>query len=458
MRTLAAALAVTALGCGRIAFDPLGEDGGALAPWPTLDGEWTWMSGSTVGDTGPVYGTQNVAAATNAPSSRDNGAFWRSGSTLWMFGGIGMNATQQGLLADTWSYDIPTGEWTWRGGSTAVNDAGSYGTRGVPAATNLPSARNDVAMWKASDTELWMFGGNLGSGVPVLADDVWRLDATTGVWTWMSGTQSTNAIATYGTRGVEAPTNDPGARSAVLTWPTNDGFYLYGGGGFPRNASIEYMSDLWKYTASTGAWTWIAGPSIGGNASNRGTLGVASPTTLPTYYGACAFGDARDGALWMLDTQGDVYRFDLATTNWTWIAGPAVDDTRATPGPPRVLSDSATPGVSVSVNCWSDARNNLWLQGGFNGVGTDTGTNALWLFETDVQRWALVTGDTGTQQPGSYGTRGVADPANTPSARQNGMDWIGPDGELWLFGGDFATDANGTEGVRMADLWRFAKP
>jgi hypothetical protein len=82
---------------------------------------------------------------------------------------------------------------------------------------------------------------------PVLAEytilnDVWKFDATTKMWTWMSGADTPFALGVYGTQGVAAATNMPGARWHAVAWTDSNGdFWLFGGAG-----SMEF-NDLWRY-------------------------------------------------------------------------------------------------------------------------------------------------------------------------------------------------------------------
>lgn len=49
-------------------------------------------------------------------------------------------------------------------------------------------------------------------------------------WTWMGGSKDTGEKGVYGTRGVEALGNTPGARSGSAGWTDNQGNpWLFGG-------------------------------------------------------------------------------------------------------------------------------------------------------------------------------------------------------------------------------------
>ncbi|MCH7490236.1 MAG: Ig-like domain-containing protein [Gemmatimonadetes bacterium] len=70
----------------------------------------------------------------------------------------------------------------------------------------------------------------------------------------------------------------------------------------------------------------------------------------------------------------------------------------------------------------------------------------------DLATWTWVSGSTSINQPGVYGTQGVASGSNTPGARSGAASWIDASGNLWLFGGG-GIDAAGSFGD-LNDLWR----
>jgi hypothetical protein len=50
-------------------------------------------------------------------------------------------------------------DWTWMGGSSTSNQAGVYGTLGMPAAGNFPGDRYSASSWTDSSDNFWLFGG-----------------------------------------------------------------------------------------------------------------------------------------------------------------------------------------------------------------------------------------------------------------------------------------------------------
>lgn len=90
-------------------------------------------------------------------------------------------------------------EWTWMSGSNTANAPGVYGTLGVAAASNVPGARGDAVSVTDSSGNLWLFGGDSGNSS---FNDLWKFSPATNEWTWVSGSDTANAVGVYGTQGV----------------------------------------------------------------------------------------------------------------------------------------------------------------------------------------------------------------------------------------------------------------
>ena len=69
--------------------------------------------------------------------------------------------------------------------------------------------------------------------------------------TWIAGSDTAGASAIYGTLGVAAAGNIPGARDAVAIWTPGDGnVWLFGGQGSDVvSPNTPQWNDLWKYPA-----------------------------------------------------------------------------------------------------------------------------------------------------------------------------------------------------------------
>jgi hypothetical protein len=121
--------------------------------------EWTWMTGSsTFGDTGSFLATCNFDSVSH-PGAR---AEQRSSTTddcgiFWTFGGRG--TTNNNPFSDLWIFNPDDLEWSWLAGPSASNQSGSYGTLGVPSASNLPPSRVGAVAWWGDDDRFYLYGG-----------------------------------------------------------------------------------------------------------------------------------------------------------------------------------------------------------------------------------------------------------------------------------------------------------
>jgi hypothetical protein len=131
--------------------------------------QWTWISGGELADQNGVYGTAQVAAASNVPGSRwGSVGFIDALNNIWLVSGWGYGsatAKSTGYLNDVWQYVQSTGQWIWWKGSSDVNQPGSFPTDippswGVPYVKNTPGGRFGAASWKQDlSFYFWVFGG-----------------------------------------------------------------------------------------------------------------------------------------------------------------------------------------------------------------------------------------------------------------------------------------------------------
>ena len=176
--------------------------------------------------------------------------------------------------------------WTWMGGSSTANQAGIYGTLGQPAAANVPGARSQAVTVTDKYGNLWLFGGDGydSAGISGNLGDLWKLDTTSGQWTWVSGSDVTDHTlgalpANYGLQGTASISNNPGTRDAAIGWSDSNGkFWLFGGYGIDPTGTWGFYNDLWKFDPSTDQWTWMSGDdtmsSFGGHAGVYGGVGA----------------------------------------------------------------------------------------------------------------------------------------------------------------------------------------
>lgn len=358
---------------------------------------WTWVSGSSSSNVAGVYGTLGTGSATTIPGAREGAASWTdSDGNFWMFGGVGYDsAGTLGDLDDLWEFTPSSGQWTWINGSEVANTVGVYGTRQVAAASNLPGARQFMAAWKDSAGNFWMFGGVGfdGSSVTGQLNDLWKFNPSTRQWTWIAGGATANAAGDYGTLGAAVATNSPGSRGAPSYWVDPSGnFWLFGGTGYDSAGSVGYLNDLWKYSTTSGLWTWVSGANTVGAAGSYGTQGTAASSDVP---------GAREGA-----------------------------------------------------SNWIDASGNLWLFGGqgANATGSAQFLNDMWEYDPSSGEWNFLSGSATADAIAAYGTEGKASRNNVPGARASTASWTDPSGNFWLFGGvGLNPNANAGE---LNDLWK----
>lgn len=237
--------------------------------------EWAWMGGNKfcsdfdAGIPG-VYGALDVPAVGNLPWSLVSTASWTDSSgNLWLFGGLGVDATATGyFLNDMWEFYPAIDEWAWTSANSVSapggNGSGTYGTMGVWSPGNIPGERDEAADWTDSNGNFWLFGGfgiTFTSPLGVL-NDLWEFKPTINEWVWMGGSSTVICLAenygicvsygqlgVYGALGTPAPGNVPGARDSATTWTDSRGnLWLFGGSGYDAQGAYGYLNDLWQYS------------------------------------------------------------------------------------------------------------------------------------------------------------------------------------------------------------------
>ncbi|HPI88946.1 MAG TPA: kelch repeat-containing protein [Spirochaetota bacterium] len=213
-------------------------------------------------------------------------------------------------------------------------------------------------------------------------------------WTWVAGSDTVNQNAIYGTQGTGDASNIPGARRYGVSWIDSSGcLWLFGGQGYDGSGSTGLLNDLWKYDPATGEWTWVSGSDARNQAGTYGTQGTGSTSNVP----------------------GGRY-------------------------------------CSIS---WVDSTDMLWLFGGngYNSGGTYGMLNDLWKYDPATGEWTWMSGSDGVNEAGTYGTQYTGSTSNIPGARAGGSStWIDSSDCLWLFGG---TGVGTIDKGILNDLWRY---
>ena len=410
-----------------------GLGGTITPPSVTVDADQT-TSFNVISNTG--YATQDVAGCGGALSGNS-----------YTTGKISGNCTITATFAP---------EWTWEGGSSLANQPAIYGALGVPTTTSTPGARVLSATWTDSNGNLWLFGGEDSSGTSY--SDLWMYSPTTSEWTWEGGTDLANQPGNYGTPGVAAPSNIPGARADAVTWTdTNGDFWMFGGSS---GAFID--NDLWMYSPTTKEWTWEGGLAPERQPVVYGVQGITAANNRPGgRMGAVSWIDSN-GNLWMfggegVDSKGTfgslnyLWMYSPISHEWTWEGGSDVADQPGVYGTRGVAAITNVPGARDGATAWTDASSNFWL---FGGEGTDSkgtfgGFNDLWMYSPASHEWTWEGGSDVANQPGVYGTRGVAAATDIPGARYGAAAWTDANGNIWVFGGS-------NEGSFYNDLWMYS--
>jgi Galactose oxidase, central domain len=450
----------------------------------TCPSPWVWRAGSNAPNAPNVYGTEGVATAGNVPGARQGAATWTDGAgNFWLFGGVNVSAAaiengNEPTYNDLWRFNPGTGLWTWVSGGDTPNQPGVYGTEGSPAASNVPGARAYAVSWTDAAGNLWLFGGLYEAA---FYNDLWTFNPDSGLWTWVSGSNVANASSVYGTQGVAAAGDVPGARAGANAWiDAQDNLWVFGGQSPNLNPAAAYpyfwQNDLWKFTPSTGLWTWISG-SGSDTGGTYGTKGTAAPGNVP---GARSFAAAWTdgiGNFWLfggiypalqngdgVQLYADLWKFTPGSGLWTWESGSDVINATGVYGTEGTAASSNMPGARSRAISWLDASGNLLLFGGLGlGQNPDLAPGAyddLWSYSPSSGQWTWINGaDTGSATTVSpvYGTLDTTAVGNTPGSRDSSAAWIDLSGNLWLFGGELVS-ASETKAISLNDLWVFNRP
>ncbi len=355
------------------------------------------------------------------------------------------------------------GLWAHMGGSLGSGALGLYGTKGVADPTNMPSGRYQGAFWTDLQGNFWLFGGFLPYGY---GNDLWKYDIVTNQWTWMNGPQYvTDQNGNWGVLGVPSPNNYPPARTfGPNCWTDKNGdLWLFGGYGFDKNSNQGGLSDLWRYNIATNQWTWIWGSDTVNKAPIYGTIGVAANTNDPGSRAECKSGWVDDNNnLWMyggqdgataqtvVNVRSDVWKYDIAANQWTWMKGPSSMNSGPIWGTQQVEAAANNPAARLSFTKWKGKDNNFYV---FAGGNSSIARNDLWRFNPFTNNWAYMSGSKAVNNQGTYNGQCMPDSNTFPQARiENQTVATSTCTEVfWSFGG-FKTLTN-TQSFN--DLWLY---
>ncbi len=284
-------------------------------------------------------------------------------------------------------------------------------------------------------------------------------------WTWVNGASVINTYGNYGSQGVAASSNLPGARHGGMTWTDASGnLWLFGGEGF-SSSTYGFLNDMWKWNPSTSQWTWMGGFNAVNQWGNYGTIGSPSSSNLPGSRGYAVTWTDNSGYLWMFGGYGydasgniqdinDLWRYNTSTNQWTWMNGSSSIFQNGIYGTQGVASSTNTPGARRNVISWKDNSGYLWIYGGYGlpaSGGTEGYLNDAWKYDPSLNTWTWFNGTNLIDQLPSYGVQGTPSGTNNPGGRNSSAAWKDNSGNLWLFGG-YGYASNG--GGYLNDVWK----
>jgi hypothetical protein len=478
--------------------------------------DWNWLSWFVSNSkTSNQYATALLPPPfpdQNVPGGRDFGVTWSDASgRKWLFGGFGFPLTSSLKLVPGYLNDL----WFWNGKWVPANlpiflgldglfhadtnpllfsqnVPGTYGTMGTAnPGVNAPGSRWGGASWTDATGNLWMFGGqgwdSSAAIEPGLLNDLWEFQPTGGAnqaqagtfggqWIWQGGKNIANQPGVYGVQGTAAASNLPGGRWAAATWSDNAGnVFLFGGQGYDAAGKVGFLNDLWKFTISTGQWTWL-GPATS-NAVNQngiyGTQGAGTATTAPGSRQAAVLWTDASGNIWLfggfgLDSAGtgapdgatlnDLWEFTGGV--WTWRSGSNIANQNGVYGTQLAANANNVPGSRWGAKGWSDVTGNLWFFGGWgydsnalNGTGF---LNDVWEYQQSTKQWIWWKGSSDVNQSGAYLTNGIPFVNNVAGARRGMSVWQpDPNGYVTVFGGQGYDASAGVAPGYLDDLWQY---
>ncbi len=431
--------------------------------------EWTYVAGADVVAVGGIY-PGNSGGNPLFPGTRyGTQSSTDSSGNFWVFGGIGYDTNGptisqtaggggESQLSDVWEWNGST--WNFQGGQALEGQCFDFPTS--TGLTGSPSARQNGVFWIDASGNQWLFGGyedfNVPGNCPNATEwnDLWEF--TGGQWVWVGGSSTGNASGVYGTKGVAASTNIPGARLwAASAKDAAGNLWMFGGYGNDSAGTLGYLNDLWKFDGTN--WTWVAGSNL---ANQKGT-----------YSGGSAVPGARvgmniwidsSGTLWVFggdafDSAGnigpmnDLWTFPLGGSTWTFVSGSQTYGAGPNFGTQGVPSSTNVPGSREFAQTWLTPSGDVLMFGGQRLGGA---------FYSDVWKysggqWTWITGSQSVDQLGVYtGSATLL----APGARYQSTGWVDANGNLWMFGGyglgSLPSGLNVHDGFdSLQDIWEF---
>lgn len=425
----------------------LGEVKNDVWKYDISEDQWVWIDGC-----GPVSACPKQAKFegmmhpdVSPGGNSSQAAEWTdSEGNLWVFNEVSLPY----LNSHMWKYNSTVNQWQWKDGRFTSVDP-EIPVAGIESDDINPMYRETPMTWTDADDNLWLYGGG---AYPEYKNDLWKYNTLTNNWTMVKGPFETNVQAVYGTQGVAAPGNTPGARTQAVTWTDNDGnLWLFGGYGKGISDFFGELSDLWKYNIATSEWIWMKGSQDLNAAEVDNGLGVIDATSTPKYYfGTSTPWSDNDGNLWIFNLAA-VWKYDIAGD--VWIKVSEVGDLNY--GNLNVADVANSPGIRLMPLVWSDSNGDLILYGGTYTTGEPAqfviGSD-LWKYSISSGLWAWIGGDDTTNVAPSYGEINMVNYYNNPGGRYAAITWTDNNGNRMFFSGQ-GYDPDTVQGYK--DVWKF---
>jgi hypothetical protein len=116
-----------------------------------------------------------------------------------------------------------------------------------------------------------------------------------------------------------------------------------------------------------GEWMWVHGSNATNNPGTFGIQGVSAPAnTPPSFYTSCGWTDLN-GNFWLFGgwrsngNWGDLWKYDAAINEWTWIKGSGIVNDPGNYGVQGIPSPANYPPARGNSVSWTDTQGDLWL-------------------------------------------------------------------------------------------------
>lgn len=362
--------------------------------------------------------------------------------------------------------------WLLESGDTTTT-AGTWGTKDLTSASNIPSARYSAAGFQSTGATFYLFGGYGFDSVnsSYYLNDFWKFETASKQWTWIGGsnvTSGTLAYGIYGTQNISSGSNIPGGRrGSSSTQDTSGNLWLFGGFGNSSNNSYSYLCDLWQYNTAAKEWVWRGptGSNTSCNSGSYGTLGTPSTSNYPAgRQGSAMWSTVVTGAtyIWIFggynsntyptSYYNDLWRFNPATSEWTWMNGSNTPNAKGIFGTQLVENSANTPGARYYSAYTQTTSGTLWLYAGngYDALHIRGELNDLWRFNPTNGYWTWVSGSNAANKISVNDLERITRPDNLPGGNSYSTMWSSGN-FLWIYTGILYDPAN----PYISKLWRF---